>query len=155
MYVVSRKHCMMIWWWWSEQQSILRKHESCVYVYMLSVFLSHQKFQGHNILALGLISANLNHYEDRFLKVLFFSRGVAFDDNDDNDYWPKLFGVFNSFLANDNQKKDHQCFLYISWVIFFHNLLFLPQAWLGSLLVIQEKTNERQRNNKHIAEIHY
>ena len=35
------------------------------------IFQSHQKSQGHDILALGLIWANLDHYETRFSKFLF------------------------------------------------------------------------------------
>ena len=42
------------------------KHE-CVCL-LLSVFRSHQKSQGHEILALALIWASLNHYEARFSK---------------------------------------------------------------------------------------
>ena len=44
------------------------KHESCVYVI---VFRSHQKSQGHDILALYLILANLTHDEARFSKFWF------------------------------------------------------------------------------------
>ena len=39
----------------NNDSSILIKHESCLFV---RVFRSHQKSQGHEILALGLIGAN-------------------------------------------------------------------------------------------------
>ena len=45
--------------------SILIKHESCLFVH---VFRSHQKTQGHDILAQGLIWANLKHDEAQFLR---------------------------------------------------------------------------------------
>ena len=49
--------------------SILIKHESCLSVCLsVRVFRSHQKSQGHEILALGLIWANLKHDEARFSK---------------------------------------------------------------------------------------
>ena len=48
--------------------SILIKHESCRFVCLSTFFLSHQKSQGHEILALGLLWANLDHYEARFSK---------------------------------------------------------------------------------------
>ena len=49
--------------------SILIKHESCLSVCLfVRVFRSHQKSQAHEILALGLIWANLKHVEARFLK---------------------------------------------------------------------------------------
>ena len=56
--------------------SILIKHESCLSVCLsVHVFLSHQKSQLHEILALGLIWANLKHDEARFSKFSFL-RGV-------------------------------------------------------------------------------
>ena len=49
--------------------SILIKHESCLSVCLfVRVFRSHQKSQGHEILALGLIWANLKHDGARFSK---------------------------------------------------------------------------------------
>ena len=52
--------------------SILIKHESCLSVCLfVRVFQSHQKYQGHEILALGLIWANLKHVEARFSKFSF------------------------------------------------------------------------------------
>ena len=39
-------------------------------VCLLSVFQSHQKSQGHEMLGLGLIWANLDHYEARFFEIL-------------------------------------------------------------------------------------
>ena len=39
--------------------------------FFVRVFQSHQKTQGHEILALSLISANLKHDEARFSKLLF------------------------------------------------------------------------------------
>ena len=49
--------------------SILIKHESCVSVCLfVRVFQSHQKTQGHEILALGLIWPNLKQDEARFSK---------------------------------------------------------------------------------------
>ena len=47
----------------------------CVCVH---VFRSHQKSQGHDILALGLIWAILDHYEARFSKLLIFKGGSPY-----------------------------------------------------------------------------
>ena len=44
----------------------------CLFV---RVFRSHQKSQAHEILALGLIWSNLDHYEARFSK-FWFLRGL-------------------------------------------------------------------------------
>ena len=44
-------------------------------VCVLSVFRTHQKSYGHDILALGLIWANLKHDDARFSKFWFF-KGV-------------------------------------------------------------------------------
>ena len=53
--------------------SILIKHECCVSVCLsiCAVFLSHQKSQLHEILAQGVIWANLKHDEARFSKFWF------------------------------------------------------------------------------------
>ena len=42
------------------------------------VFRSYQKSQGHDILALGLIWAILDHYEARFSKLLIFKGGSPY-----------------------------------------------------------------------------
>ena len=49
-----------------QDSSMIIKHDSCMYVCMLSVFRSHQKSQGHDILAPGLLWANLKHVEAPF-----------------------------------------------------------------------------------------
>ena len=46
-----------------------------MYVCLLSVFQSHQKSKGHDILALGLIRAILDHNDARF-SIFLFLRGA-------------------------------------------------------------------------------
>ena len=55
-----------------KRRSILIKHESCLSVCLSTFFLSHQKSQLHDILAQGVIWANLKHHDAQFFNFSFF-----------------------------------------------------------------------------------
>ena len=53
------------------------KHESCLWVCLLSAFRSNQKSQGHELLAICLIRAYLNHCEARVCLFAFFFENLS------------------------------------------------------------------------------
>merc|ERR1711923_549683 len=64
------------------------------------VFQSHQKSQIHEILALGLIWANVKHFEGRFSKFLFLKGG--------SPYGPVLKKMgFSRFFSRKSQPFQH------------------------------------------------